>query len=165
MPARPLPPVVGATENALRPLLTHALAGSLIGGYDEWVYLTVQQRADDSARAEELEADALKQAGEVVAAARTRLVDAGLLDSDGLLTGLGREQVTRCRDRVSEVTQALTAGIDPAAVQTTIHTLDMVRTRAEQLFAGSGPECKNDARGPLGDVSISGLLGSNADVG
>ena len=32
MPARALPPAIGATEKALRPLLTHALASSLIGG-------------------------------------------------------------------------------------------------------------------------------------
>jgi hypothetical protein len=67
MPARPLPPAIGATENALRPLLTHALAGSLIGGYDEWVYLNVHERADDPARVEELVADALKQPREVAA--------------------------------------------------------------------------------------------------
>ncbi|MHB8499015.1 MAG: hypothetical protein ACYDES_13730 [Acidimicrobiales bacterium] len=84
-----------ATENALRPLLTRALAGSLIGGCDEWV----------------------------------------ALNADGSLTGSGREQLNRCRELVSETTQALTAGIDPAAVQTTIDTLDTVRTRAEQLLA------------------------------
>ncbi len=136
MLARPLPPVIGATENALRPLLAHALAGSLIGGYDEWVYLNIQERADDPARVEELVADALNQPCETVAAARTRLVDAGLLDTEGLLTGSGREQLNLCRELVSETTQALTAGIDPAAVQTTIDTLDAVRARAEQLFAG-----------------------------
>ena len=136
MPARPLPPVIGVTENALRPLLTHALAGSLIGGYAEWVYLNIQERADDPARVEELVADALKQPREVVAAARTRLLDAGVLDTDGSLTGSGREQLNRCRDMVSAITQALTAGIDPAAVQTTLDTLDTVRARAEHLSAG-----------------------------
>ena len=109
MPARALPPAIGATEKALRPLLTHALAGSLIGGYDEWVYLNVHERADDPARVEELVADALKQPREVAAAARTRLVDAGLLDTEGSLTGPGREQLKRCRDTVTEITQALTA--------------------------------------------------------
>ena len=136
MPARPLPPAIGATENALRSLLTHALGGSLIAGYDEWVYLNIQERAGDPARVEELVADALKQPREVAAAARIRLVDAGVLDTEGSLTGSGREQLKRCRDTVSEIAQALTVGIDPAAVQTTIDTLDTVRTRAEQLFAG-----------------------------
>ena len=136
MPARPLPPAIGATENALRALLVHVLAGSLVSGYDEWVYLNIQERADDPARVDGLVADALKQPHAVVAAARTRLVGAGLLDSDGSLTGSGREQLERCRAMVSEMTQALTAGIDPAAVQTTIDTLDIVRTRAEQLLAG-----------------------------
>ena len=136
MSARPFLAAIGATENALRPLLTHALSGSLIVGYDEWVYLNVQQQADDLARVEELVADVLKQPREVAAAARIRLVDAGVLDTEGSLTGSGREQLKRCRDTVSEITQALTVGIDPAAVQTTIDTLDTVRTRAEQLFAG-----------------------------
>ena len=136
MPAQPLPPAIGATENALRALLVHVLAGSLIGGYDEWVYLNIHEQADDPARVDGLVADALKQPHAVVAAARARLVDAGLLDSHGSLTGSGREQLDRCRVMVSEMTQALTAGIDPAAVQTTIDTLDTVRTCAEQLLAG-----------------------------
>ncbi len=135
MPARPLPPVIGATENALRPLLTHALAASLIGGYEEWVYLNVRERSDDPALVEELVGDALKQPGEVVTAVRARLVDSGLLDTEGSLTASGREQVNRLRETVSEMTQALTAGIDPASLQATIDTLDIVRTRAEQLFA------------------------------
>jgi len=137
VPVRPLPPVIGATENALRPLLARALAGSLIEGYDEWVYLNIQERADDPAQVEELVADALKQPCEAVVAVRSRLVDAGLLDTEGLLTAAGREQLNRCRELVSETTQALIAGIDPAAVQTTIDTLDTVRTRAEQLLVGS----------------------------
>ena len=136
MRARPLPPAIGATENALRALLVHVLAGSLIGGYDEWVYFNIQEQADDPARVDGLVADALKGPRAVVAAARTRLVDAGLLDSDGSLTASGRERLDRCRTMVSEMTHALTAGIDPAAVQTTIDTLDTVRTRAEQLLAG-----------------------------
>ncbi len=136
MPARPLPAAVGATENALRPLLGRALAASLIPGYDEWVYLNVQERADDPARVEELVADALKAPREVVVAARVRLVDAGLLDVEGLPTGTGREELNRCRGTVTEITRALTDGIDPAAMQATVDTLDVVRARAEQLLAG-----------------------------
>jgi hypothetical protein len=136
MPVRPLPPAIGATENALRQLLTRALAGSLIGGYDEWVYLNIQERADDPTLVEGLVADALRQPREVVTAARGRLVAAGLLGCDGGLTRIGREQLHRCRTAVAETTQALTAGIDPAAVRTTLDTLDAVRGRAEQLLAG-----------------------------
>ena len=80
-------------------------------------------------------ADALKQPREVVAAARTRLFDVGLLDTEGSLTGAAREQLNRCRGTASKITQALTAGIYPTAMQTTLDTLDTVRTRAEQLFA------------------------------
>ena len=94
MLARSLPPVIGATENALRRLLTRALAGSLIAGYDEWVYLNIQERADDPARVEELVADAIMQRRDVVAGARTRRVDAGLLDAEGSLTGSGREHLS-----------------------------------------------------------------------
>ena len=53
----------------------------------------------------------------------------------GVLTGSGRDQLARCREQVAQITQELTAGIDPAAVQTTIDTLETVRTRAEELFA------------------------------
>lgn len=136
MRARPLPPAIGATENALRVLLARALAGSLIEGYDEWVYLNIYERADDPATVDGRVAGALKQPHAAVAAARIRLVGAGLLDSDGSLTALGCEELDRCRAMVSEMTHALTAGIEPAAVQTTIDTLDTVRTRAEQLLVG-----------------------------
>jgi hypothetical protein len=128
--------VIGATENALRPLLAHALAGSLIDGYDEWVYLNSLERADDPAHVDELVVNVLKQPREVVAAARSRLVDAGLLEADGSLTGLGREQLNRSRNLVSATTRALIAGIDPDAVQTTVDTLETVRSRAEDLLAG-----------------------------
>lgn len=63
-------------ENALRPLLTRALAASLIPGYDEWVYLNVpQERADDPARVEEVVADALKAPREIECDALTLLVE------------------------------------------------------------------------------------------
>lgn len=136
MPARPLPPIVGATENALRPLLTQIVARSPIGGYDEWVYLNVRDTADDPAQVENLVADALKRSRDDVGAARTRLSEAGLLDTQGALTPAAREQLTRCRELVAQTTQTLTSGIDPAAVQTTIETLEIVRTRAEELLAG-----------------------------
>lgn len=149
MVARPLPPVIGATENALRRLLAQVLAGSLIGGYSEWIYLNIRERADDPVPAEDLVADALKQPREIVASLRTRLVDVGLLDTDGSLTSSGLEQLGRARATVSGLTAALTAGIDPAAIQTTIDTLDTVRTRAEHLFAGS----------PSGSPTVEDRLG------
>src|SRR5579875_411133 len=131
MPTRPLPPVIGATENALRALLNGVLAESSIGGFHEWVYLNIQEGANDPLRAEELIADSLTQGHDAVAAIRTRLVDAGLLDVDGSLTALGREQLRSCRELVAQITQTLTDGIDPAAAQTTIETLATVRSRAQ----------------------------------
>jgi hypothetical protein len=65
-------------------------------------------------------ADALRQPREIVVATRTQLADASLLDATGSPTPSG---------------QALSAGIDFTAVQTTIDTLDTMRVRAEQLFA------------------------------
>lgn len=135
MPTRPLPPVIGATENALRPLLTHVLSGSLIGGFDEWAYLNIQDGAGHPTQVEAQVADALKQPREAVATIRSRLVNAGLLDASGSLTTVGREQLSDRRGLIAQTTQALTDGIDPAAVQTTIETLETVRTRAEQLVA------------------------------
>lgn len=72
----------------------------------------------------------------VEAAGTERAIATGLLGCDGGLTRIGREQLHRCRTAVAETTQALTAGIDPAAVRTTLDTLDAVRGRAEQLLAG-----------------------------
>lgn len=40
MSERPLPTVIGPTENALRSLLSHILASTPINDYDEWVALT-----------------------------------------------------------------------------------------------------------------------------
>lgn len=134
MPTRPLPPVIGATENALRSLLTRALTGSRIDGYEEWVYLNIRDTTDRPAEAERLITDALEQPHDRVAATRTRLVEAGLLNSDGSLTAAGHEQLDDCRQAVARTTQALVAGIAPAVLQATIDTLDTIRSRAEQLL-------------------------------
>lgn len=135
MPARPLSPVIGATENALRRLLIDALAGSPIGGYDEWIYLHVQGHTADPAQLDAAVSEALGQPAEGVVSVRTALVDAGVLGADGSPTGTGRDELHRCREMIAGITEALTAGIDPAAVQTTIDTLDTVRGRAERLLA------------------------------
>lgn len=136
MPTRPLPPIIGETENVLRPLLVRALAASAIGGYDEWVYLNIQERADDPAQVDDLVAAALRRPIEDVIDVRTHLTEAGLLSADGALTACGRDELARGRNSVAQTTATLTAGIEPTALQVTIETLEIVRSRAEQLLAG-----------------------------
>jgi len=138
MPALPLPPVIGSTENALRSLLRKVLSNTVIRGYDEWVYLSVRSATDGGATVEELVAGALKQPAPVALAIRSRLVDSGLLDAAGALTALGRDQLNHGRELVSSMTQTLTADIDTAQLQTTIETLDTVRRRVLRHWRGSG---------------------------
>src|SRR5579875_88307 len=135
LPARPLPPAIGATENALRRLLAHALADSLIRSYDEWVYLNIADRTGGPTEVEALVADALQQPPEVAAAVRAGLIHGGLLDASGSLTAAAREVLRRCRATVAEFTETLVAGIDPTAMQTTLDTLDVVRASALRLMA------------------------------
>lgn len=135
MADRPLPPAVGATENALRALLAEVIADGPIGGYAEWIFLNVIDRGGDPADLDQRVASVLGQHRDVAAAVRARLVGAGLIGSDGVLTEAGHEQLLRARTKVAEVTAVLTAGIDPGALAITMDTLDTVRTRAEGLLA------------------------------
>ena len=51
MPTRPLTNVIGSVENVLRRLLREEiLSHSAIEGYDEWVYLNIQDAATDASR-------------------------------------------------------------------------------------------------------------------
>lgn len=137
MSNRPLPPAVGATENALRALLSLVLAGSPIGGYAEWISLNVVEGSGDVGDLDLRIALVLGQPREVAAAARAQLVAAGLIDPDGGLTALGHEQLRHARAKVAGVTARLTTGIDQGALTTTIETLDTVRSHAERLLARS----------------------------
>ena len=136
MPERPLPPVVGATENALRALLEDVLSETSIGGYSEWVYLTIRIRADDSSPVEDLVSTALKEPLAAVEVLRTRMTEAGVLHADGSLTSYGRDQFDHGRELISSMTRSLTAGIDEEALTITIGTLDTIRERAEHLAKG-----------------------------
>ncbi len=135
MPTRPLTNVIGSVENVLRRLLREEiLSHSAIEGYDEWVYLNIQDAATDASRVEELVADTLQQPRAAATAARARLIEAGVLDSAGALTGSGREQLVHCRQLLTQARDVLTAGIDPAALQTAIETLETVGDRAKGLL-------------------------------
>ena len=136
MPIRPLPPVIGGTELALRRLLADALAASPIAGYDQWIYLNLHGRADDPAQLDELVSDALGQPAEVAAGIRGDLVEAGVLDAGGSMTEAGRQVLRHCREVVAGITEALVAGIDDAALEVTVATLETVRRRAGALLAG-----------------------------
>jgi hypothetical protein len=92
--------------------------------------------SDDPANVAALVSEVLREPIEVVAAARLALFDSGMLDARGLLTAEGHKELSRCREVVTEITEELTAGIDPVAVETTLDTLDEVRSRAERLLSG-----------------------------
>lgn len=138
--ARPLPTVIGPTENALRALLTSTLSGTAIGTYHAWVVLNAASRADPAAPADPHRAwigrvaDALKievaAAGRVVAGLRSQ----GLLDDDDALTDRGTAELAAARSAVARATARLTAGIGEAEQETTRAVLDRVRANAEALL-------------------------------
>ena len=107
-----------------------------IGGYPEWVYLTIRIRVDDSSALEELVSTALKESLASVGALRTRMTEVGVLHADGSLTSYGCEQFDHGRELISSMTRSLTAGIDEEALTITIETLDTIRERAEHLAKG-----------------------------
>lgn len=132
MSDRPLPPVVGGTENALRALLVEALDASPISGYEAWIYLNVAAGAEASEKITEHVSEVLKQPVVTVAATRSSLIDRGLLDASDRLTPAGRAELDRARALVSSITSEIVDGIEPAKLRATIETLEVVRERAER---------------------------------
>ena len=83
MVTRPLPPVIGVTENALRSLLGSVLEDTLVEGYAEWVILNLSSTAGDHVLLDQQVADVLKQPTSEVLNVRRRLATAGLTDRSG----------------------------------------------------------------------------------
>lgn len=134
---RPLPTVIGPTENALRALLTSTLSFTRISTYPEWVILNAASSTHPTAPGHgwiERAADALKiehgAAARVVAGLRT----AGLLNNDEALTDAGTAELAAARSAVAAATTRLTAGISEAEQETARVVLDRVRDNAEQLL-------------------------------
>lgn len=137
MSERPLPTVIGPTENALRSLLSHVLASTTINDYDEWVALNYT--ASRQTAAIPTLASALKI--EINAAEQTieRLTTRGLI-ADLALTPSGEAELLHARSAVAAATATLVEAIDEADQHTTRVVLDTIRERAELALAAFDPE-------------------------
>ncbi len=129
MSQRPLPTVIGPTENALRNLLSQVLASTTIDDYDEWVALNCISNHKGTGVLAALAA-ALKIENNAAENTIERLTNRGLV-ADLALTPAGEAQLLRTRDSLAAMTDTLVAGIDEADQQTTRTVLDTVRERAE----------------------------------
>lgn len=134
---RPLPTVIGPTENALRALLEQTLASTAIANYPAWVVINTASSAAQSGRAEgwmSAVADALKvEVGDIHGILRD-LQSAGLLDEHGSLTQDGAAELSAARSAVGATTFRLLEGIDHSQQETTRHVLDSLRHKAESLL-------------------------------
>ena len=136
-PDRPLPTLIGPTENALRALLSKTLSSTAITSYTTWVVINAASGADPDVANESWQnavADALKvELIEVTGIVRD-LYNGGLLDESGTLTELGAAELASARSAVRAATLRLVEGIDEVQQQTARRVLDHIRNRAEALL-------------------------------
>lgn len=135
---RPLPTVIGPTENVLRALLAQTLAATKIGSYSAWVVLNAAaastQEAGDAWR--QTVSDALKVTPDAVDEVLSQLTADGLTNADGSVTHQGATELTRARSAVSETTARLIQGLSQDEQATTRRVLDQIRQKAEDLLVG-----------------------------
>jgi hypothetical protein len=134
--ARPLPPLIGRTENALRPLLVKILSTTSIKTYPAWVVLNAASSADGAQPPETWKhaaADALKFEPDRLDAIIDELHVADLLGRNGALTEQGLAELTRTRSVVSATTARLVEGLDDEAQDTARLVLDHILRKAEEL--------------------------------
>lgn len=129
--ARPLPPVVGSTENALGALLASLLAATPLESTRHWVALNVAASAGDAhAVSVALKAD--------LAATSVLLEDlraAGLVEQSAGTwhpTSSGTALLRDLRGRIAEVTDRLVRDLLPNDIETTIRVLEHLRRGAER---------------------------------
>ncbi len=131
---RSVPQVTGPTEHALRALLEHELASSLIPDYITWVCLNLSTGSADRSDLQTRLQEATKCTLELAVDTIERLVALGLLTKTAQPTAIGQADLDSTRQRVKATTDQLTAGLSDADLATTIEVLDHVRTRAEALL-------------------------------
>lgn len=139
--ARPLPSVIGRTENALRPLLTKTLSTTPITSYSGWVVLNA---VATSAATQEVPwrtavADALNVEHDVIDAVLAELRSANLIDEHAAMTRFGRAELTATRAAVAATTARLVEDLGEEEQETTRRVLDHIRIRAEALLRTSMP--------------------------
>lgn len=135
--ARPLPMVIGSTENALRALLTKILSANRIKTYMAWVILNAAssggvENSDGSWRL--AVADALKVELAQVDDALAQLRAAGLLDDSGSLTALGSTELATVRSAVSAAISCMVDGIGDEDQMIARRVLDLIRRKADELL-------------------------------
>ncbi len=131
MDTRPLPTVIGPTENTLRALLLTVLEPTAVNSYAEWAYLNLSSGgAPDPAIL-----SALQITTADLAEIRAELRERGLVDLTCLPTAAGSAELTGARARVTAMTQTVMSGIDPSDARVAAHVLDAVRNNAEQQLA------------------------------
>ncbi len=132
MTERPLPTVIGTTENALRSLLSHLLASTSVNGYDEW--LTLNYTSSQETAVAPTIAAALQIDGNTAETIIEQLTTRGLL-AGRALTPAGEAELQKARVVVAAATASLVDGIDEADQQTTRAVLDTIRNRAQTALA------------------------------
>ncbi len=135
---RPLPTVIGPTENALRALLTKLLSTTRIRTYPAWVVLNVASSAADQDQPSHdwrrIAADALGGDQVTVDQAWSGLLADGLVDCDGALTASGAAELVVARATVAATTARLVADLTADDQAATRRVLDRLRRTAEDLL-------------------------------
>jgi hypothetical protein len=132
---RPLPIMIGSTENSLRALLSKILSTSRIRTYPAWVVLNAASRSETASKDWRSDvADALKVELEIVDNLIDQLADAGLVGDGGLPTSFGMSELAKGRSAVSAATSRLIDGISHEAQTTVRQVLDQVRRRADEML-------------------------------
>lgn len=127
---RPLPTIIGPTENTLRALLAQTLSATAIDTYEEWVYLSMTAAGAPV----DVVSAALRIPTDRVGMIADELVARGLLRERTALSETGQAELARTKERVSRTTGLLTAGIEPRHLEICGHVLDTVREAAERLL-------------------------------
>ncbi|GAA2011410.1 hypothetical protein [Microbacterium ulmi] len=131
MTQRPLPPVIGATENTLGALLAQTLRTSTIPSPRAWVYLNL---AVGGAPASVIEAT-LQLDTDEIAELEKDLIAQGLLHAPRVLSAQGTAGLDTARALVSDATRSLTDGVSEEHEEIARQVLDTIRTNALKLLA------------------------------
>lgn len=134
---RPLPTVIGPTENALRALLAKVLSATQIKTYSAWVILNAAAGADATKPNGDWRpgvADALKVDLEDMDDVLAQLRTAGMLGKDDSLTAFGAAELATGRSVVAATTAHLVDGISEEERTTARRALDHIRLKANELL-------------------------------
>lgn len=131
---RPLPTVIGPTENVLRALLTQTLSSTLIPGYPTWVVLNAMSAVEASSDWRHRASAGLRVAPDEIDRIVAELRHAELVDDEDVLTAAGTAEVETARAAVMGVSVRLVDGIDETDQETTRRVLDALRRKAEGLL-------------------------------